>query len=239
TTNYDHLFEMASDAAGQPAQVLPYAPAARNKRWLLKLHGSVDHPGDIVLSREDYLRYADRRAALAGIVQALLITRQMLFVGFSLTDENFHRIADDVRKAIRGPEQPMTLPQEFGTALFLEKDALLEELWRHDLCCVGMADELPASLPAEARRLEIFLDYVLAEASQYVSPLLNAAYQGILSQEERDIRDLLRQLEQEASEDVRKAPAWRRIAALLDEFRGTSDMMSYSHDSSRSRGVTG
>jgi len=96
TTNYDQLFEIASDAANKPVAVLPYQPVVGHARWLLKMHGCVAHPEDIVLTREDYLRYADRRAALAGIVQALLITRHMLFVGFSLTDDNFHRIVDDM-----------------------------------------------------------------------------------------------------------------------------------------------
>jgi hypothetical protein len=40
---------------------------------------------------EDYLRYESRRAALAGIVQSLLITKHMLFIGFGLQDDNFHR----------------------------------------------------------------------------------------------------------------------------------------------------
>lgn len=37
------------------------------------------------------MRYASRRSALRGIVQSLLITRHMLFAGFSLNDDNFHR----------------------------------------------------------------------------------------------------------------------------------------------------
>lgn len=44
--------------------------------------------------QQDYMRYQTRRSALSGIVQGLLITRHMLFIGFSLRDDNFHRIAD-------------------------------------------------------------------------------------------------------------------------------------------------
>src|SRR3712207_8779016 len=42
----------------------------------------------------------DALPIFVGMVQALLITRHMLFVGFSLTDDNFHRIAYDVRSAL-------------------------------------------------------------------------------------------------------------------------------------------
>lgn len=47
------------------------------------------------------MRYSSRRSALRGIVQSLLITRHILFAGFSFNDHNFHTIADDVRQAIK------------------------------------------------------------------------------------------------------------------------------------------
>ena len=110
TTNYDELFELAAAGAGTPVVCLPYEPVTSTRqRWLLKLHGTVGRPSDIVLTREDYLRYPDRRGALAALVQALLITRHMLFVGFSLGDDNFHRIVDDVRKAL-GERAPTPSP---------------------------------------------------------------------------------------------------------------------------------
>ena len=63
------------------------------------MHGTVTHPDEIVLSKRDYMRYHDRFAAMAGIVQSTLLTRHLLFVGFSLDDDNFQRIFDSVRKA--------------------------------------------------------------------------------------------------------------------------------------------
>ncbi|KJE89461.1 hypothetical protein CAOG_00925 [Capsaspora owczarzaki ATCC 30864] len=101
TTNYDQMFEIASQAANLRVAVLPYSAASNCDRWILKMHGCASHPEDIVLTREDYMRYATRRSALQGIVQSLLITRHMLFVGFSLQDDNFHRVVDEVRRAIR------------------------------------------------------------------------------------------------------------------------------------------
>ena len=43
-----------------------------------------------MLTRGSYARYDEHLPALAGIVQGFLMTRHMLFVGFSLTDDNFH-----------------------------------------------------------------------------------------------------------------------------------------------------
>ena len=38
------------------------------------MHGCIHSPEDIVLTRDDYLGYNDRRAALTGTVQSLLFT---------------------------------------------------------------------------------------------------------------------------------------------------------------------
>jgi hypothetical protein len=66
---------------------------------MLKLHGTVSRPKEIVLTKRDYIRYNDRFAALSGIVQSTLLTHHLLSIGFSLADDNFHKIFDSVRKA--------------------------------------------------------------------------------------------------------------------------------------------
>ncbi len=138
TTNYDRLFELASEDVGNPPSVLPRNVCPEAKRWLLKMHRCVKHPEDIVLTRGDYVSYDRGRQSLAGIVQSLLITRHMLFVGFSLTDDNFYRIADAVRQSIRSPSSPAIQP--FGTATTLVRNALIEPLWQNDLVWVPMID---------------------------------------------------------------------------------------------------
>lgn len=89
TTNYDDLFETACQGAQVPFNVLPYQPgwasavddpatsssgggggggassvatrSRASKRWILKLHGCVHHPQDIVLTRTQMNEYSDRR----------------------------------------------------------------------------------------------------------------------------------------------------------------------------------
>ena len=98
----------------------------RRKRWLLKLHGmcqlariiifwfinsvffslpsgDVETPRSIVLSREHYVGYEDERSALLSVVQMLLMTQHMCFIGFSLTDYNFHKIMFAVQQMRDGP----------------------------------------------------------------------------------------------------------------------------------------
>ena len=181
TTNYDTLFEAASKAIRRPVDVLPYEQTGGGRRWLLKLHGCITHPEDIVLTREDYLRYDASLAALAGLVQGLLITRHMLFVGFSLGDDNFHRIADSVRRAVRR--------EPFGTSLSVASNRLLKEIWSKDLDWVGLGD-----LPASARLLEIFLDRLAARSVAAAAHLFDPNYAAILSTPEASLRDELAKL---------------------------------------------
>ncbi len=219
TLNYDKLYEAASAAAGDHVAVLPYEPASGVSRWLLKMHGCLDHWEDIVLRREDYLRYAERRVALSGIVQSLLITRQMLFVGFSLNDDNFHTIVDSVRKALRRSDSPEERAP-FGTALLLSDEPLLHELWESDLELVSLSCDHGQDPAQAARRLQIFLDLLLSEATSHTQHLLDDSYRGVLTPAEEELRDALTRFRSQISDEARQAAAWGKVEALLRELGG-------------------
>jgi len=206
TTNYDELFELAAQAAGMPVVRLPYEPVtSSHQRWLLKLHGTAANPADIVLTREDYLRYPDRRGALAALVQALLITRHMLFVGFSLGDDNFHRIVDDVRKALgdRG-----AAPEPFGTALMVRAGNLTGELWRDDLEVVAL----------EEGDVSAFLDRLLAMSSLPSEFLLDDSFTGFLTPEETRLKTMLSALADELGDGVSTSDTAEPIRRLLESY---------------------
>lgn len=214
TQNYDQLFEKAAAGAGRPVATLPYTHEQSHNRWLLKMHGCVSNPQDIVIRREDYLRYAERRAALTGIVQATLLTRGMLFVGFSLRDGNFHRAVDDVRRAVLGTKDGKSL----GTALFLAPSPLTAELWSSELEIVHFQDPNdPAvgSEPAAARRLEIFTDCLLAHCKTTTNHLLDPTFAHLLSDGEKELKLALERLGAEASSEARGVPAWNKVQELL------------------------
>ena len=207
TLNYDQLFELAADAADRPVAVLPYQPA--QDRWLLKLHGctSPERRGDIVLTREDYLSLGQHRATLTGLVQALLVTRHMLFVGFGLADDHLHAVVHDVRRAL-GP----TRTGKLGTALLLEHDELQVELWQQDLNYVAMG----GSAEEAARRLELFLDHLLLLSTTSDAHLFDLFYDGLLTDDERRLRDVLGAAFRD--EPVGEAPAWARVRLLLQDL---------------------
>jgi len=215
TMNYDTLFEQASEAAGRPVRVLPNGRDRDADRWLLKMHGSVDAPDDIVLTRDDYVRYHATKQALAGIVQAMLMTRRMLFVGFSLTDDNFHRIASDVRQAVRGGDSNER--GSFANALVLKQSGLLAELWKHDVACISMGPAEMA-IAAGARQLEVFLDYLLAQSTSATAHLLDPTFEAVLTAEEREVRDALDRFRKGLSPEVRQSRVWDALGPMLAAF---------------------
>jgi hypothetical protein len=219
TTNYDELFEDAWTEHGPAGEenrppVLPYEIGPGLDRWLLKLHGCVRHPQDIVLTREDFLRYAEQRGALAGVVQTLLITRHLLVVGFSLDDPNFHEIMDAVRRVLeRRKDGPAG---ELGTALMTEKKPHVAGLWSGELCWVATG-ESPAYTPEAGRLQGIFLDYLSSQVrdTSRLIHLLDPRYKGVLTEEERALAETFKDLAGELQAQEWSAPAWERIREWL------------------------
>lgn len=226
TTNYDQLLEAAADAAQDPVTVIPYRNAQSARRWLLKLHGDVEQTEGIVLTRDDYLSYPEQRGALRGIVQALLLTRHMLFVGFSMNDDNFARIAHDVRRVTALAD--LAEDVELGTVLSLFQDEARKLIWGEDLQTLHMAKPLKDDGPdgpaaardkriAEAARLhEIFLDRLVLEASPDSLHVLDPTFDGVLTPADRKAKEALEDLATAASKfPAETSPAWGQIHALL------------------------
>jgi hypothetical protein len=158
-------------------------------------------------------------------VQALLMTRHMLFVGFSLSDDNFHRIAEAVRRVVSRAEEADRLARAFGTAVALERNPLIEELWGKDLRWVSMTEvgddsaegDGPDGRRRAARRLEIFLDYLLAQVPDEAH-LLDARYPEVLTEGEKELRDALLDFVRHLPAAARRAPAWRGVERLLSRL---------------------
>lgn len=212
TTNYDVLFERAWDGAGRSHVVLPGQSARDAPAWLLHLHGSINDPGRIVLSRDDYLRFEGEGTALAGLVQAMLLTRHVLFVGYSLSDDNFHRLVHQVRGVVGPAEQRPG--DEFATAVSPDPPSLANDLWSGDVRFVttdtgGVTD---------VRRLAVLLDYVAFESSASSTHLLDESFKAVFNDEEWKLRECIKRV-QVAASSPRVRPALRRaVNDALSEF---------------------
>lgn len=216
TLNYDQLYEQATaDIGGSPLAVIADRSIETGaERWLLKLHGSVDRPESIVLTRDDYLGYRTTRNALSSIVKANLLTHHLLFVGFGFADDHFHEIVHDVRLAVEPGGAP------FATALKLGVTALDEVLLRGTATPVSM--EVPgvdAWPPTWAgRQVEIFLDALVAHAMDSHDYLLDDDFASVLTEDDRALKAALRRFVDEVPVEATASPAWTKVAALLRDL---------------------
>ncbi|WP_336031275.1 SIR2 family NAD-dependent protein deacylase [Geodermatophilus sp. FMUSA9-8] len=212
TTNYDPLVELAAADIGRELSVLPYDEARPGKPWLLKLHGDAAHPESVVLTREEYLQLGDSRAALAGVLHSLLLTRHVLFVGTSMLDDDLIRIAHQVRSAVSGPGREPRY--RTGTVLALREDAARSRLWEQDVETVAMSRG--GTPPAEAaRRLEVLLDLIGCLSTPPTGYLLDPAYRGMLDADERDLAEALQQVAARLPEGAATTSAAAEVGALL------------------------
>ena len=113
----------------------------------------------------------------------------------------------------------------FGTALSLFSSPLEQSLWGNDLEWVNMqstsppagrGDEIDKAWADAARRLELFLDSLLARTGT-TAYLLHPRFEGALSATERGLVDKLQHFLDEVDRDpsVKAAPAWKHLEALL------------------------
>ncbi|WP_210493539.1 SIR2 family protein [Patulibacter sp. SYSU D01012] len=231
STNWDDLFERAwAQAGADPVAVLPLDGQTDAEHWIVKLHGTVrdGEIHDVVLTRDDYLRFGAERNALAGIVQALLLTRHMLFVGFGLSDETFHRIAHDVRQALSGPSAMRADDAAYATSLSPSRRSITSELWRGQLDVVSTRrpddGEGRAGTPLAARRLEIALDAMGMLSVDPLGHLLDPTFDGALTDEEQALALALRRFAREAEPLLGHAgPAGEAVARWLGRMRPSAE----------------
>ena len=150
TTNYDRLAEVAwaqerklldvKSRNGDLSVDKPWAHAV-----LYKMHGSVDHPSEVVIAKDDYELYRRVRPGFLQVLTGQLVSKQLLFLGFSFTDPNIAYLFATIREAFQenGPEHYAIVrrPKKYGDSYSkkrLEIDKVRHALWVEDLQRYGI-----------------------------------------------------------------------------------------------------
>jgi hypothetical protein len=111
TTNYDRLFETAygdgiiSIVSEQELSKTKDQGWGDRKPLLYKLHGDVDHPDQLVITRTDYKRF-EKESFLWKRISTLPVEYPIIFVGYSLNDENTRSLLDNILERLGPREQP-------------------------------------------------------------------------------------------------------------------------------------
>lgn len=225
TTNYDQLYEKAVQATGgvdesRAIAVLPWDRTETSDAWVLKMHGDIKDPRSIVLTRDAFVHYDSRWKPVGAVVQALMMTKHLMIVGASLTDDNLIRFAHEVaglRRQLAAPDSPDADSADIGTVISLSPDRAFERLWSSQLQVVVAGGAPSVSLsgyPSVTRALSIFLDAVAMYAAQDASHLLDARYQVRDSHLVHTARDLYAEAFARGHDDA----GWAALARTLAKF---------------------
>jgi hypothetical protein len=192
-----------------------YFQAESGKPWLLKLHGTAQTPqsaelevDDIVLTRHDYRRQTVEHGALFGIVQAMLATQHLLFVGYSLNDEDFHELADEIRAALGSALQD---GRKMGTVLVVDESPT-SPLW----------EDLFDIQPIAPRELKLLLDRVANLSNTTHMYLLDDTFEEMLDDDEGDLKKAIREVEK-VVDRLPDHPTAKAVGNALAPFRPTLD----------------
>lgn len=219
TTNYDDLYEKAVQArGGSSVVVLPGKRPRGDHQWLLKLHGDLNRPASIVLTRHRFVTFPAVSAPSGAILQTIMLTKHLLIVGASMNDDNvlrlihevveYRHLNEDESDGVRDRDQ-----DGLGTILDVSGDEARAAL--HGRYFTWL--EMPGNdVPARARNLEVFLDAVGMYASDNQSWLLDHRFANPAAEAEQRLAINARQL----FEDIETAglasdPSWGALHRYL------------------------
>lgn len=102
TTNYDKLLETTLRVGNKQDPLVVLHPEQlgfeeEHEKKIIKLHGDIDHPRTIILTRQDYAEYNSKHKDFELGLKDSIINSTLLFIGFGLRDQNFIRIFNDAR----------------------------------------------------------------------------------------------------------------------------------------------
>lgn len=218
TTNYDTAYERALETNLGPKEyrVLTRQIALQPHPWVLKFHGCVTRPETIVITKQDYEELQHDYGALQAVIESLLLTSHLMFVGFSMADLDFTEAVEKVRK-VRARADNDKLPP-VATVLALHPRAVAKQ---DDFDTVPMLDGEDDT--EAARLLEIFLDRISWEATTQGSAsdsyLLHPDYRDLFADDEATIQ--LRKLldpfvkKMGSKDPVCRSRGWKHVEDLL------------------------
>lgn len=164
TTNYDDLLERTLSALKRhPVKVVHQEDVARTGRddvFVVKLHGDSRHADEIIVSRDDYDEFFERRPAMALLLEGLLLNQTFFFVGYGLRDPNFRQIHSRIARTLREARRPA-----FATTFEASGDSgayLIEQWGNKQLRLIG----IPGQTKAEQQHALLrFLDELSAQVA--------------------------------------------------------------------------
>lgn len=178
TTNYDRLIERALEANGKRVDakytVNQLATTRRGRDAIVyKMHGDIEHPGEAILSKDDYERYPQTHAPFITALSGDLVEKTFVFLGFSFTDPNLDFIFSRIRSRFEKHQrqhfcimkkrtQEINEEKEDFEYATIKQDFIVQDLMRFNIKVVLVDDysdvtKLLAAIDQRFRRRTVFI----------------------------------------------------------------------------------
>jgi hypothetical protein len=111
TTNYDNIIESEIELRGKVVETIINQESfkyhdPRREVVVYKMHGDKKYPDDVVLTKEDYQNYDEKRKLFTKLLSVELVRKTFLFIGFSFNDPNLERILSIAKNSLNSKSLP-------------------------------------------------------------------------------------------------------------------------------------
>lgn len=142
TTNYDKfLDDIFEDYDVMVGQNSVYDRKSTNSFKILKIHGSVDDYEKIVIDKDDYKKFSETQLYLTAKLLTYFIEHPVIFIGYSLSDDNVKIILQNIKKIMNDTDLFMENMWFIDYVVNSEKKTYFEDTKRYpisDTESVGM-----------------------------------------------------------------------------------------------------
>ena len=175
TTNYDLLLENIllgyKAYVGQEELIFSQLQGVGE---IYKIHGCCTNPSSIVINEDDYKEFDDKNAYLASKILTLLLEHPIVFMGYSIEDENIRNILKSIVRCL-SKENLKKLKKRL---IFIEWSSNDEsEISSHTLSFDdGKVIEMTK---IKLNRFEVLYEAMLENKAKYSAPILRKLKQDI------------------------------------------------------------
>ncbi len=182
TTNYDNLIESSLEDAGKTPDVKRTSEnicitTPRRDAIVYKMHGDASLPDNAVLTKEDYETYELNRSAFSIVLQADLVSKTFLFIGFSFEDPNLIYILTRIKNLL-GTKNSRThycfFKSEKDPDKKRKQELKLKDLNRYGISAILIDDypqitDILLQISYQYKRSQIFISGAAETFSEYSS----------------------------------------------------------------------
>ncbi|PVZ08180.1 SIR2 family NAD-dependent protein deacylase [Actinomycetospora cinnamomea] len=171
TTNVDFLLDRAYAEQRRPCvPMIGESQLAISRRqaatYLLKLHGDLNHPNDLVVTEEDYDGFLERNPVLATFLSSAFLTSDPVLIGYSLDDADLREILTLLRERLGRMTRPI------WAILACDPDNTASRFERRGVTPVVLDPGAPREKRPEI--LADFFEQLRSEWERAVGPLIDA-----------------------------------------------------------------